>query len=115
MKIKLSNIDARNRNAATALRPFPCHAERPPLLSAYARHLAAEYEELELPVPEWLEKSTDTLREEIARRTRAADLANLKDLEREIESLKTASERRADASKRMAALQKKLGLSTAKA
>lgn len=83
-------------------------------LSAYARGLADEYSNLEMPAPEWLTKSTDILREEIARRTRAADLATLKALEGEIEGYKTVTEKRTDAVRRLADLQKKLGLSTAK-
>lgn len=83
-------------------------------LSTYARGLAAEYNELSIPAPEWLAKSTDVLREEIARRTRASDLAELKRLEGELESYKTIGEKKTEAQKRLAALQGKLGMSTAK-
>lgn len=83
-------------------------------LSAYARSLAEEYEHLEMPAPEWIEKSTDVLREEIARRTRASDLATLKALEGELEGYKTIGEKRTEAQRRLGDLQKKLGLSTAK-
>lgn len=83
-------------------------------LSAFARAQAAEYEELGLPVPGWLEKSTDVLREEIAWRTRASDLAELKRLETELEGMKTLGERKTDTQKKLAALQGRLGLSTAK-
>ena len=79
-------------------------------LSAYARSLSAEYEELGIPAPEWLDKSIVALREEIARRTHEADLAELRRVEAEIESLKTTNERRNDATARLAQLQKKLGL-----
>jgi hypothetical protein len=54
------------------------------------------------------------LREEIARRTKAADLAELKRLEGELEGYKTVSERKNEAQKRLAAIQNKLGMSPAK-
>ncbi len=83
-------------------------------LSSYARTLEGEYEMLDLPVPEWIVKSTDVLREEIARRTKAADLAELKRIENELETYKTVGEKKTEAQKRLAQLQNKLGLSTAK-
>lgn len=79
-------------------------------MSAYARTLEMEYGTLDLPTPEWLVKSSDLLREEIARRTRANDLAMLKAVEAEIESYKTAAEKRTEAQKRLANIQKKLGM-----
>jgi hypothetical protein len=84
-------------------------------LSAYARSIENEYGHLEHPAPDWLAKSTDVLREEIARRTRAADLAALKNLETELEGYKTVTEKRTEAQKRLGELQKRLGLATAKA
>jgi len=83
-------------------------------LSAYARSLEAEYEALELGIPEWLVKACDVLREEIARRTRATALAELKEIENRIEGYKSVSERRSEDQKRLADLQKRLGMSTAK-
>lgn len=83
-------------------------------LSAYARSIETEYDTLEIPVPEWIVKSTDVLRSEIARRTHAADMAELKRIEAELEGLKTQGERKSDAQRRLTALQGKLGLSTAK-
>lgn len=83
-------------------------------LSAYARGLENEYGHLEMSAPEWLQKSTDVLREEIARRTKASDLAELKRIEGELDGYKTVTEKRNEAQKRLAALQGKLGLSTAK-
>lgn len=82
-------------------------------LSGEARQGASEFEALGLPVPEWLEKSTGILREEIARRTHAADMERLKSLGNQLESLKTAAERRAELQKQVAALQRKMGLSPA--
>jgi hypothetical protein len=83
-------------------------------LSQYGRALEAEYGEwLGLPVPEWLQKSLNVLREEIARRTRAADLAALTAVETELESYKTVGEKKTDAQRRLAALQKRLGLTAA--
>ena len=79
-------------------------------LSAYARSLDAEYEALDMPVPEWITKSTETLRQEIARRTHAADMAEIQRIERELEGYKTTTERKNDATKRLAALQKKVGV-----
>jgi hypothetical protein len=84
-------------------------------LSMYARGFEAEYEALEMPIPEWLEKSSNVLREEIARRTKAADLADLKRLEAELEGYKTVGEKKTEATRRLAALQAKLGLSATKA
>ena len=83
-------------------------------LSFEARGLENEYGHLEIPVPEWLTKSSDVLREEIARRTKAADLAALKNLEAELEGYKTVTEKRSEALKRLASLQNKLGMSPAK-
>lgn len=83
-------------------------------MSAYVRTQENEYGFLELPLPEWLVKAGDVLREEIARRTRAADLATLKALEGELEGYKTIGEKRTEAQRRLGDLQKKLGLSTAK-
>lgn len=83
-------------------------------LSATARLMAEEFEALDLPVPEWLEKSTDVLRAEIARRTHAADMAAMRSLESELEGYKTVSEKRSEAQKRLANLQKKLGMAAAR-
>lgn len=83
-------------------------------LSAYARSLENEYGYLEIAAPEWLEKSSNILRVEIARRTHASNLAELKRLENELEGYKSIGEKRSEAQKRMGDLQKKLGL-TAKA
>ncbi len=76
--------------------------------------MEAEYETLEMSIPEWLVKSADIIREEIARRTKAADLAEIKRLESEIEGYKSATEKRQEAVKKLAAMQGKLGLSPAK-
>lgn len=83
-------------------------------LSAYARSMQSEYASLEMPVPDWLTKASDVLREEIARRTKQEDLAQLKAVEAEIDGYKTTNERRNAAQMKLASLQKKLGLSTAK-
>jgi DNA-binding LytR/AlgR family response regulator len=80
-------------------------------LSAYARSLDAEYEALDMTVPEWISKSTETLRQEIGRRTHAADMAEIQRIERELDGYKTTTERKNDAQKRLAALQKKVGVS----
>lgn len=84
-------------------------------LSAYARTLESEYESLGIAAPEWIEKSTTVLREEIARRNRASDLARLKELEGELEGYKTVGEKRTEAARRLVELQKKLGMVPAKA
>src|SRR5437667_8387900 len=78
-------------------------------LSAYARGLENEYGHLEMAPPEWLAKSTDILREEIARRTKAGDLAELTRIESELEGYKSIGEKKSEAQKRLAALQDKLG------
>lgn len=83
-------------------------------LSADVRVFEGEYEHLGIPVPEWLVKSADVLREEIARRTKADKLARLKNLESQIEGYKSATEKRNEAAKQLAALQDELGMSPAK-
>lgn len=80
-------------------------------LSAEARLMEQEFAALGQAVPEWLEKSATILREEIARRNRASVLEEMKRVERELEGLKTANERKQDAQRRLAALQKQLGMS----
>ena len=84
-------------------------------LSAYARGLQAEYEELGLPAPQWLETSVSTLRTEIARRTHASDLAEMRRIEGELESYKTVTEKRGEAQRKLGELQKKLGMVPARA
>lgn len=84
-------------------------------LSASARSMMDEYQHLDIPVPEWLEKCSDVLREEIGRRTHAATMSELRRVEAELDSLKTQGERKLEAQNRLKALQNKLGLSTAKA
>lgn len=88
------------------------HIEEAVIMSADARALTQEYEELELPVPDWLTKATDVIREEIARRTRAESLNELKKLELEVEGYKTVNEKRGEAQRRIGDLQKKLGLNS---
>ena len=83
-------------------------------LSAYARALVDEYTDLGMLAPDWLVKSVDVLRDKIARRTRASDLAELKRLETELEGYKTVSEKKNEAQRRLAAMQNKLGLVPAK-
>lgn len=83
-------------------------------LSADVRAFEAEYEHLGMTIPEWLVKSADVLREEIARRTKADKLARLKNLESQIEGYKSATEKRNEAAKQLAALQDELGMSPAK-
>lgn len=83
------------------------------LVSAQIRFLEAEYEKLEIPIPDWLIKVGDVVREEIARRTRSALLAELQRAESEVESYKTATERKAAALQRIGQLQVRLGLSKA--
>ncbi len=80
------------------------------VLSAFARQLEAEYEQLGVPVPEWLEKSASTLREEIARRNKASKLARLKELEANLEGYKTVTEKRSEAQRELAEIQKELGM-----
>ncbi len=81
-------------------------------LSAYARNLESEYENLQMDPPEWLAKSAAILREEIERRTHAGDLAAMAALEREIDGYKTVNEKRTEASRRLADLKKKLGVTS---
>ncbi len=84
-------------------------------LSAYARSMETEYGFLQMDVPEWLEKSTTVLREEIERRTHAGDLAQMANLQREIDGYKTVTEKRTEAARKLAELQKTLGVKPARA
>jgi hypothetical protein len=79
-------------------------------MSAEARTLEHEFESLELAVPGWLQTASGVLRAEIERRTHASDLARVREIEAELESYKTTGEKKAEAQKRLAALQKKLGM-----
>ena len=79
-------------------------------MSAGAREFANEYELLELPVPEWLVKQTDLLREEISRRVRANDVAELQRLETELAGYMSVGEKKTAALNRLKLLQGKLGL-----
>jgi hypothetical protein len=83
-------------------------------LSAEVRAFECEYEQLDIPIPDWLVNSANVLREEIARRTKAADLAELKRLEAEIEGYKSANEKRSEAMKKLIAKQQKLGITPVK-
>lgn len=83
-------------------------------LSAVARSLESEYDALGIDTPGWLRQASDTLREEIAKRTQAAELAKLKTLEAQLESLKTAAEKRRDIERQIAEAQKRLGMAPAK-
>lgn len=83
-------------------------------LSAESRALSNEFELLDLPVPEWLESASNVLREEIARRTHASALAEMKKVEAELDGLKSTAERKVEAQKRLAALQRKLGMTVGK-
>ena len=80
-------------------------------LSAFARQQIAEYEALEQAVPEWLEKSTDVLRTEIARRNRADDLRRMKEIEGRLETYRSPKQKEANDLAELAKLQKRLGLS----
>ena len=80
------------------------------VLSAFARSLETEYLETGNSIPEWLDRSANSLREEIARRTRAARMAKLRDIENQLEAMKPATEKRADLQAQAVALQKELGL-----
>jgi len=82
-------------------------------LSAEARALMNEFEELDIPIPEWLGKATEMLREEIARRNRSTALAEVKRLESELEGYKSVTEKRGEAQRRLGELQKQLGLAGA--
>lgn len=79
-------------------------------MSADLTGLLEEYETLDIVAPDWITAKHDEVRTEIGTRTRAADMAELHNLENQIESLKSATEKRQDATKRLAALQSKLGL-----
>jgi hypothetical protein len=77
--------------------------------SAEARALAAEFDELGVAVPFWLEKACATLREEVVRRTKAADQEEMDRLKNEIANLRTAAERKRDAETRLSELMNRHG------
>jgi hypothetical protein len=79
-------------------------------VSADLRTLSVEYDELGIDRPEWITSATNIVREEIARRTRAQDLAQMRDLQAKMDSLKTLDEKRSEVGDALAALQRKLGL-----
>lgn len=81
--------------------------------STELRELEREFLELSLQVPEWLTKSSNILRAEIARRTHEADLVEMRRLETELDGYKTVGERKGEAQNRLAALQSRLGMSKA--
>ena len=80
------------------------------MASAVVRAMENECEILDIETPEWLSRAGKKIREEVARQKHAADLTLLKDLENQNESLKTASERRADVARQIAAVQRRLGM-----
>lgn len=83
--------------------------------AADARALTQEFTEHELPVPAWLQAASDTINSEIARQTHASDLAAMQALERELDSYKSTNERKAEAQKKLAQIQKRLGMTPARA
>ena len=79
-----------------------------------ATQMACGFEELGMDNPDWLNKSTDIIKAEIDRRTREDNMRMLKEVEAELEGLRTHGERRSAAQDRLAQLQKALGVSPAK-
>jgi hypothetical protein len=80
--------------------------------SADIRLLQDEFSTLDMAEPDWLAATASSIREEIARRTHASDLATLKKVEAELDGYRTVGEKRAAAQQRLAELQKKLGMVT---
>jgi hypothetical protein len=79
-------------------------------MSAAARVMAEEYAIFALPIPDWLERASATLRDEIAKRIRAGKLARLKQLETRLETYKTPNEKKKEDLAELAKLQNDLGL-----
>ena len=86
--------------------------DEPIELYAYARQLETGYVENDIEVPEWLTAGLETLREDISVRRRNAAIAEMRDLEASIEGFKTQNEKKADAQRRLAKLQKLVGLTS---
>lgn len=74
-------------------------------LSAMARVLTAEFTILSIPLPEWLQDATRTVRSEITLRQRDAREKRLKDIRRQQEGLKTTEEKRASLAQEAAELE----------
>ena len=81
-------------------------------LSMYAREMENEYGALDMEYPEEFRLAAEALRAEITKRRRDADLALMRTLESQIEATKTATEKRADLTRQMAAVQKRLGVTS---
>jgi hypothetical protein len=82
-------------------------------LSAGARAMASEYEAFGEPVPDWLEKASGVLREEIAKRIKANKLARVRQLEARLENYKSPTEKKKEDLAELARLQRELGMTPA--
>lgn len=82
-------------------------------LLSEANAISVTFSDVQVEAPEWLGNVQRLLRDEIARRTRENDLASLRDIEAEIISLRSASERKQLANTKAEQLRAKLGIITA--
>lgn len=81
-----------------------CNMDELVFLSASARIAAAEYEILGAKVPEWLEDQVRLLRAEVAVRIADEKALRIRQLRGQLDSLKTAQEKRAAIEAELAAL-----------
>lgn len=74
-------------------------------LHSFARQLLAEYKELGLPIPEWIEDKRLEVKRELE--TRLADMKakRIREIKAKMSTLKTAAERRAELEEELKSLQ----------
>lgn len=77
-------------------------------LHAFGRQLRAEFELFNVPVPEWVSDSLDSLRIEIKSRNRDRLQADLRKKKALLTTLKTPDEKRSDLNSEVEALEKQL-------
>jgi len=65
-------------------------------LAAFGRQLRAEYETLQLDIPEWASTQLEALRREIRTRSEDARLARIREIDSRIDSLKSSEEKKSE-------------------
>jgi hypothetical protein len=83
--------------------------------SAYVRAVELEYQELGVDVPEKLADAGVVIRKAIANRTHAADLARLKAIDSNLDSLKTANQRKEELLAEQEFIKQRLGMGSRRA
>lgn len=75
------------------------------VLASVARKIAEEYDLLKVDKPAWLVEKTERIRQFVSDSVRDARKKKVAELKARLETLKTASERRADIEKQLADLE----------